>query len=296
MTANENIHIVIPTYNRAEFLVECIESIYRQTYKNFKIIVVDDNSSDNTPDILRLNFPEVVMLLGTGNLWWAGATNMGCEFALKDGAQLILTLNDDLIIDKYYLEQMIKAHLKHPDALIGSLSISLEDEPRLLYAGIISHNYWTTKTRNRGNLFSIYKFDFRGLLPTITLPGRGTLIPKNVFEKIGLFDSKSFPQYAADYDFSIRAKKNGFELYINSEAILYSRFKNTGIGNISDKEVLYTFLKSFFTFKSPNFLPKSFIFNYKHHPLKIYFPIYFTLLVFRKIISYLLRGVSIQRS
>ena len=284
---NEYIYIVIPTFNRIKYCLECIKSIKQQTCKKFQIVVVDDGSTDNTSAILKSEFPEILVLAGTGDLWWTGATNMGCAFALNKGAQLILTLNDDLILDKYYLEQLLQSHRQQPNSLIGSLSISLEPVPKLLYAGEISCNYWTAKTKKRGKLLSPYQFNLKGLQETIVLPGRGTLIPRIVFDKIGLFDNKNFPQYAADNDFSLRAKDQGYKLFINTEAIIFSRYECTGAGNFGLKEDLLTFIKSFFTFNSPNFLPVSIKYEYRHHPFKLYFPVYFAIDTMRKIGSFL---------
>jgi GT2 family glycosyltransferase len=283
MTGNKKLHIVIPTFNRVESCVKCIESIYKQIYNNSKIIIVDDNSSDNTADIIRSKFPEVTVLHGTGDLWWTGATNMGCEYALKNGAKLILTMNDDLILDLHYLEQMINGHRQYPRALIGSLSVSMEKVPRLIDAGNVTCNFWTGKTKNRGNLFSPYKFDLKGIVPSISLTGRGTLIPKEVFEKIGLFDFNNFPHYAADNDFSLRAKKAGFEIMINLDCIIYSNIQTSGYIKYGLKQSFTTILISFFKFKSPNNLRKNFIYLKRHYPKKyiFYFPIYFVICQFR---------------
>lgn len=291
MTINKDtIFIVMPTYNRIKLCVRCIKSIYSQTYKNFFIIVVDDASSDNTPNILKLLFPEKITVLnGTGNLWWAGATNLGCKHSLELGAKIILTLNDDLILERTYLEKMMDAHTKKKNAIIGSLAISLEKQPRLLYAGIISTNSWTAKTVRRGELLVPYDFRFKGLKPTLTLPGRGTLIPAIVFAKIGLFDANNFPQYCADEDFTIRARKKGFRIIIHTEALIYNCYEYTGTGNSALNENFSTFLKSFFNFKSVNYLPIKIRYVRKHHPVKPYIPFYLCLMIGRVFGSYFKR-------
>ncbi len=293
METNLNtIYIVMTTFNRINYCIECIKSIYNQSYKDYEIILVDDNSSDGTFNKISKIFPEVILLKGTGDLWWAGATNMACDYALKKEAQIVLTLNDDLILDKDYLKVMFEAYKKEPNSLIGSLSISYEKTPKLLFAGVISHSYWTARTEKRGDYFKPYSFNNKGLLPTVFLPGRGTLIPKKVFKAIGLFDYHNFPQYYADHDFSIRAQRNGFDLYVNQDAIIYSRFENTGIGNLPQGETLFRFIKSFFTFKSPNYLPILFKFSLKHHPLKLYLPLYFILENLRRIHSFIRKRLS----
>jgi GT2 family glycosyltransferase len=73
------IFIVIPVHNRRDFTRECLLSLRKQTYKNFKVIIVDDGSMDGTGDMIEKDFPEVIPLKGDGELWWTGATNMGVE-------------------------------------------------------------------------------------------------------------------------------------------------------------------------------------------------------------------------
>lgn len=101
------IYIVIPIYNRKNFTRECIVSLQNQTYKNYKIIIIDDGSTDGTKEMLQTEFPEVLVLYGDGNLFWTKAINMGIKKALALGAEYILTLNNDTIATSDFLEKMI---------------------------------------------------------------------------------------------------------------------------------------------------------------------------------------------
>ncbi len=103
------LHIVIPVHNRKYLTNKCLNSLQRQTYKNFNIIVIDDGSTDGTSKMIQNDFPGVILLHGDGNLWWTGATNMGCRYAIENGAKYILTLNDDVIVKHDYIEKMIYA-------------------------------------------------------------------------------------------------------------------------------------------------------------------------------------------
>jgi GT2 family glycosyltransferase len=68
------IYIVIPVFNRKHYTKDCLLSLSAQTYSVFKTIVVDDGSTDGTADMLKEEFPEVIVLKGTGNLFWTAAT------------------------------------------------------------------------------------------------------------------------------------------------------------------------------------------------------------------------------
>jgi len=71
------IFIVIPVYNRINFTKKCLNSIKQQTYQNYRVVVIDDGSTDGTAALLAEEFPEVHVIQGDGNLWWTAATNLG---------------------------------------------------------------------------------------------------------------------------------------------------------------------------------------------------------------------------
>ncbi|GAI90196.1 unnamed protein product [marine sediment metagenome] len=66
------IYIIIPVHNRIKLTINCVDSLQRQTYRNFITIVVDDSSTDGTLKIIKDKFGDFVEVLkGDGNLWWA---------------------------------------------------------------------------------------------------------------------------------------------------------------------------------------------------------------------------------
>lgn len=202
------IYIVIPVFNRKQFTKECLASLREQTFKAFEVIVVDDGSTDGTEAMLKADFPEVIVLKGE-NLWWTAATNLGIAYALKNGATYIMTLNNDTLAFPDYLEKMMHWAVQEPNAILGAMAMSkIDNQP-------IFHNPILFKKKE------LEGKKLEGLLEISHFPGRGCLIPKAVFDKIGLFDQKTFPHYYADYDFTQTAYTNGFPIYNNFDAKLY---------------------------------------------------------------------------
>lgn len=281
---NKTLFVVMPVHNRKAATRKCLNCLYHQTYPFIKIIVVDDGSNDGTQEMIEQEFSEVIRLRGNGNLWWTGATNMGIKYAINNDADLILTLNNDVLVKSNYIHKLINAHLDNLDALIGSIELTQDTPHILLYAGIKSFNPWTAKSMKNGSLLKEYSGELSGLLPTISLPGRGVLIPSDVFMTIGMFDEDSFPQYAADFDFSVRAAKAGFSLLVHSENPVYSPYEPNRPGGMAQS--WGDFLKTFFIFRSSNYLPISLRYGFRHHPHKWYFPFYATLDVIRKLVSF----------
>jgi GT2 family glycosyltransferase len=285
--SQHSLFVIIPVHNRKEASKECLKCLTRQSLPGFKVLVVDDGSTDGTQDMLKHDFPEVIRLEGDGNLFWTGGTNLGVQYALDHGADLIVTLNNDVLVKEDYLETLVEAHRKSPTALIGSINLTQEEPRRLLYAGIESLNYWTAKSIKRGRVHQMYNGEFSGLLPTYSLPGRGVLIPRKVFDTIGLYDEKYFRHYAADYDFSLRANDAGFDLLIHMGNPVFSPYEPDRTGGRG--QTLFSFIKSFFKFRSPNYLPVVFRYNFRHCPHKWYFPVFAVLNFGRTFGSFLLR-------
>src|SRR5260221_6969622 len=100
MTGNNpfpDVSIIIPTYNRAQYIVETIESIRNQTYQNWELLVMDDQSTDNTEELVKRINDERIQYHKTENrLGITGTRNAGLE---KTGSELIAFIDSDDLWD-----------------------------------------------------------------------------------------------------------------------------------------------------------------------------------------------------
>jgi GT2 family glycosyltransferase len=259
------IWICIPVYNNIKYTLGCLDSLQQQTYCDFKIIICDDGSSDNTSETIRKNFPEVILLKGDGNLWWAGAMNQCLKYALYRGKKndFLLLLNNDLVVKEDYLENLIKS--AKPGEVFGSIAINAENENNIVYAGELL-NKFSAKSRMIHRNFKKYKKLNEWEVDLLT--GRGTLFPLQLLEQIGLMHNQLMPQYGADVEFSVRAKQSGFKLKIKNDVKVYSYVENTGKGSVYRKSNVKDFISSFTSLRSPNYYKSRFYFA------KIYTPKY----------------------
>lgn len=285
------IWIVIPVHNRRDQIIRCIKYLKMQTFKNFNIVVYDDGSTDGTSEAIKLEYPDVYLLKGDGNYWWSKSVNACVDFALKDpAAKFILTLNDDLIIEKEYINELLKCAREHPKTIIGSLVVDINNPSSVIDSGLI-WNKWLAKYHFNTKRYGCEVGKYNGVLETSMLSGRGTLIPCEVFRDIGLYDSSHMPQYAADQDFSLRATREGYELLICCSATVKSEKDKTGLGLVYNAPNLKIFGQSFFSIKSPNWLKSRFFFTWKNVP-KLYLPVYLVIDYLRIIGSFLRRYLA----
>ncbi|MBP7653215.1 glycosyltransferase family 2 protein [Candidatus Dependentiae bacterium] len=215
-----NIFVVIPVYNRKNITLKCLTDLSNQTYKNFKIILFDDGSSDGTAEEVKNRFPEVILLKGTGNYWWSRSVNYGIEYALKQKAEYILLLNDDVRLPENFISSFVEVSNKNSNALLSAANFDVSTN-KILFAGE-KRDWVKASIIKNTDLYTEQELNAKIIIESDYLPGRGLWVPVSVFNKIGLFDSDNFPQSAADYDFTIRAKKAGFPLFCCISARVYS--------------------------------------------------------------------------
>ncbi|ARS34501.1 glycosyltransferase family 2 protein [Pontibacter actiniarum] len=278
------LYIVIPVFNRKNFTKECLLSLQRGTNQNYKVIVVDDGSTDGTADMLREEFPEVEILFGDGSLFWTASVNMGIKHALQLGADYVMTLNNDLEVAEDYIENTYKWIAQKPQAVIGALEMDAGTREPAFGGEIV--DFKLNKVRHL--LQELPKEQQVGLHAVSQLPGRGLLIPRAVFEKIGLLDQDQFPHYVADYDFTHTALRNGFELYVNYDAKLYTYPEESGERKNRQSKSFNNFYKHLFDIKGGGNLRDFTRFTLKNCPPP-YIPYYLANGYARRIFGYMLK-------
>ncbi|MVM37179.1 glycosyltransferase [Spirosoma sp. HMF3257] len=289
------IYVVIPVHNRKQYTRKCLACLNDQTERDYRVIVVDDGSTDGTAEMLQAEFPDVIVCTGTGALWWAGGTNKGIRHVLEnltmDDNDFLLALNDDTEVGPDYLTNLLKACKAKYPCLIGSISVDIKEPGRLLYAGTYVDMSFAkfrdlAKTRFSHQYAKLVKHPL--YIPSDCLPGRGMLIPMDVFHKIGLFDETHFLHHMADIDFSLRARKAGFSLYVATNCIVHEHTEATGLV-LSKTTTLRQFWDALFAIRSPINLKTRYHFARIHAPAM---PIYLTFDLARIFGGYLYRKMK----
>jgi GT2 family glycosyltransferase len=263
------IAFVIPVFNRLKYTMECLEILHEQrstrlfTENSISIIVSDDGSRDGTEQWIRENYPQVIVLKGTGNLWYSGSMNLGIRYALKElQVDFIMVWENDIypvdnyfenlqsIIEKWDGNSIICSKLYYrvqPNIIFG---IGGTFDPRTGFRSLIGR-----KEPDGPHYEKIMEVDW--------FLGQGVLIHKNILEKVGLFDEVNFPQYHADVDYGVRAKKAGFHNLVYPNLKLLNDTETTGLSHIKNKS-FKQFLESLTSIRSNNNIKKDIKFNKIH--------------------------------
>ena len=278
MSVEPSVWVIIPTFNRVKTLSECINTLLAQSYSNIKIIVVDDASTDNTLQIIGDNYKDVIRLSGDGNRWWSGCMNIGLSHTMANcqACDYFMSFNDDVLVDEDYVSNLVAAAALKPKSMLGSLAVDSEQCDKIVFCG--NRINWARGIW-KGRPCSDLKSEL--LLETDSLPGRGVLAPISLVADIGFYDDRCFPQYFGDEDFSLKAKKAGYSLFVCINARVKSHVKMTGSGRHAPK--LREFLHSLVSIRSPNQISRRLIFIFRHCPQR--FLIQFSIIDMLKVIT-----------
>lgn len=212
---NLPICIIVTTFNRRDTTRRFLESLMQQLQKfrtSATVVLVDDASSDGTPEMVFKEFPKVILLHGTGQLYWAGGVRLAVNHLSEklNDFRGILLINDDIVLADESISSMIKIAESH-DALIGGtvIAYSGEIESSGSSLGLICKPKTKLKIANG----KVQDCDL--------LPGHIMYIPMPVYRKLGGFDEK-LPYRFIDLEFSLRAKRAGIRVLLAPEILAFT--------------------------------------------------------------------------
>lgn len=245
----KKVSVVILHYKGKDFTYQCLQSVKKLQTPNSKLetIIVNNNPLEKLDDIKK-KFPKFIFLETGKNLGFVGGNNFGIKRAMKDGADYVFLINNDTILAPDVLVQLIAAaedgwphsHLRSKvEAPKKRKKIGILGT-KIYFASGYEYHHGRYKEKDRGKVFwyaggkidwenvitkhrgvdEVDKGQYDKIEETDYVSGCGMFIKREVLEKIGLLDDKYFLYYE-DADFSIKAKKAGFQLLFVPKAKMW---------------------------------------------------------------------------
>lgn len=218
---NSKIAIVLLNWNGKKDTLECLSSLEKITYPNLEIIIVDNGSSDGSLITIKEAFPHVLFVETFHNLGYAGGNNVGIDHALKRGADFVLLLNNDTIVDPQFLTAFMQGAKEKPNAGIFGAKVFRYKDPEVLdHMG----GHWNPKICEFESL-SYGKKDpgtLQEMIPVDYVCGCAIMIKKEVVEHIGKLDTQFFLLWE-ETDFCARARRAGFEIWLVPQAMIWHK-------------------------------------------------------------------------
>jgi len=242
MQKMNKIYILLPVHNRKEITIKFIQCLKSQVYENYHLIVIDDGSTDGTSDLIKKEINSSTVIIGNGNLWWAGSLDQGYQW-LKCHAtnmnDLVLIMNNDTTFCSDFLSIVSDVAFNKDKTLILAQCYSQKTK-ELIDSGVnIDWRYFRIKNV---------------CLPKDIncLSTRGLIIKLQDFFDIGSFHPKLLPHYTSDYEFTIRASRKGYCLTSEPLLKIWLDEDQTGYHTLKYDSNFIDFLKQIFSKKSSN--------------------------------------------
>jgi GT2 family glycosyltransferase len=220
--AGPRIAAVVLTWNGREDTLACLHSLAQASLDTLTTIVVDNGSSDGTEEAVRRGFPSVQLIRSKQNLGFAEGNNLGLRRALQLGADYVLVLNNDTLLDPDAIPVLVAEARRRPDAGALCPLIYYADPPDLIwYAGA---EYDPRRGYNPPQ--TGYKERDRGQYATVREITRATgaamLVPRAVLERVGLLDAELF-LHVEDVDWSQRMLAAGYRILFVPRARIWHK-------------------------------------------------------------------------
>ena len=234
MNKDQKIAIIIINWKKYDFTLSCIDSVLKSSYKNFKIVLIDNESQKDLSNEFEKN-KNIHIIKNEKNEGFARANNQAIKYSIKNGFDYILLLNNDTIIKYDLLGSLIKQSNTLNQQIIQPLILNYDGSKIWNAGGTINNFFGTFHTLKKGKIFKNFKSNS---CLTEWFTGCCVFINTDIFKDIGYFDERFFAYYE-DIDFSIRLKKMGYSIALMTDSHLQhyesasSKSINKTEGNLS---------------------------------------------------------------
>ena len=214
------VSIVIVNYRQPLYTLDCLKSLASITYKNHELIVVDNNSGDESVQLISKHCPKAKLLTTEANLGFVGGNNLGISHSKGD---YILILNNDTKVTPGFIEPLLEAFNRDMDLGIVQSKLKVMDQPDLL-DNVVTYQTSTGFLFHEGYLQPDGpKYDH--YLPSFSVKGACILIKREVL-KLGAFDDQYFA-YFEETDLCWRAWLMGFTVGFEPKSVIYHKMGAT---------------------------------------------------------------------
>ncbi|MEK7159984.1 MAG: glycosyltransferase family 2 protein [Patescibacteria group bacterium] len=230
----KKVFVTMISFNNNKATFECLDSLEKIKKDGFKmiVVVVDNASVDKFVANKKYKNFDLEILRSEENLGFTGGQNLGIKHALKEGADYIVILNNDVIVDEGLIGQLLTAFKQDVGIVAPKIYFAKgyefhkdrykdNEKGRVIwYAGGVID--WKNVLGKHRGVDEVDLGQFEEVYEPDTATGCCMMVRKEVFEKTGFLDDKYFLYYE-DADFSLRVKRNGFKIVYQPKAMLWHK-------------------------------------------------------------------------
>ena len=240
--AGAHVAVVVLSWNGRDDTLSCLRSLAAVDYEPLTVVVVDNGSRDGSADAVASAFPSSELVRLAHNLGFAGGMNAGVAHALAAGADAVVFLNNDMVVDPGFVAPLVEALDADPNAAAACSQILFFDLPdRIWYAG--------ARYRPARGYHGRHTGYGRPPLPRSAPPYRtdracagAMLVRREALARVGRFDEALFA-YAEDVDWSLRARAAGLHVLVVPASVVRHHV-SAASGGESSPNTLYLGLRN----------------------------------------------------
>ncbi len=217
---NKRVAIILINWNSYQHTHNCILSLQDMVYKDFDIILVDNDSKDDSGKKLAQQHGNgIIFIKSSENLGFAGGNNLGIQYASANGYEYVLFLNNDTFVHPQFLCLLVAYMDAHPETGAVQPKIYCNDDRSLLWNGGSSFYFWIGHASAIDHR-SIFKKGSERTKEVDWITGCAFLTRSAVLRESGKFAENMF-MYYEDVDLSFRIKRSGYTLAYHPQSIIY---------------------------------------------------------------------------
>jgi len=224
----KKVSIIVVTYNNIELTQMCIDSILQKTaYPNYEIIIVDNNSNDNTQEYLKelvKKYDNIKIILNDENTGFAKGNNIGIK---KAEGEFIILLNNDTVVTRGWVTGLIK-HLSDEIGMVGPITNSIGNEAMINvdYSDVSDMDIFALKYTTE-NFGGIYKE-----IPVLAM--FCVAIKRNLLDEVGMLDESYEVGMFEDDDYSYAIRSKGYKVACVEDVFIH-HFGRASFKKLDDK-------------------------------------------------------------
>jgi GT2 family glycosyltransferase len=230
--------IIVLNWNRARDTIECLDSVAELDYPNSYSLVVDNGSTDGSVSEIKAAHPSVEILETGQNLGYAEGNNFGIRHAIDRGVDYLLILNNDTLVEKRMLSQLVQVAESSSDiGMVGPTVYCADPANKLFAAG--SFVLWDRGQVEHRGMFESPAPHVKAEAPKSVdfIAGCGLLVSRRLIETVGMFDPQYFLNFE-DVEWGIRARRHGLKVLYVRQAIMWHKISAT-LGQASAANTYY---------------------------------------------------------
>lgn len=216
------VSIIIPHWNHREVLADCLISLRNTEYNALEIIVVDNNSEDDSVNYVQEHFPKIHLIENSDNRGFAGGCNDGASRA--NGKYLVI-LNNDTTQAPNWIDHLVEYMESHPQVGVAQPKLINANNTELFdysgAAGGFMDRYAFPFAR--GRIFDAIEKDtgqYDTPIQTFWASGTACILRREVYQQVGLFD-ETFFAHMEEIDMNWRAQLAGWQIAVVPQAVVY---------------------------------------------------------------------------